>query len=53
MTDWTEEQREYISSMAEDYGLEEDLAFMLADLLGPDELYDGFVTNLQDSFFSI
>lgn len=49
---WTEkgyESREdYIRDMAESNGLSYLDAEMLADLLGDDELFDGFVTGLED-----
>ena len=49
---WTEkgyESREdYIRDQAESNGLCYEDAEMLADLLGDDELFDGFVTGLED-----
>lgn len=38
-------RREYLKSLAEDYG---DAVYILAELLGPDEDFDGLVTDLED-----
>lgn len=37
---------DYLNSLAKDYG---DVAHILADLLGPEEDFDGLVTALEDS----
>ena len=51
--DWTQTQwdsrEEYIRDIAEDCGVDYQTALMLADLLGDDELFDGFVTGLEDA----
>ena len=45
---WTKEQRKQIEEIADNNGIDLDIAYAIADMLGPDELYDGFVTELQD-----
>ena len=48
MSDWTKEQEEYIESIADDYGVNYESAYIVAELLGVDELYDGFISSMQD-----
>jgi hypothetical protein len=38
----------YLESLAEDYEVSIRNVHMLADLLGPDEDFDGLVTSLED-----
>lgn len=45
---WTEDEMEYIEDMADAYGMDEETAYLLADLLGESELYDGFIAELED-----
>lgn len=40
----------YLNDLAQDYP--KDAVFMLADLLGPSEDFDGLVTMLEDGDFS-
>ncbi len=40
--------REYVRNEAEEYGVPFKLAWMLFQMLGPDEAHDGFITELQD-----
>lgn len=42
------DRRDYLCCMAEDYGISLDIVEMLADLLGPNEDFDGLVISLQD-----
>ena len=39
---------DYLNSLAEDYGVSKADVFMLADMLGPNEDFDGLVTSLND-----
>ena len=39
-------RREYLNSLAEEYGKE--AVFAIADVLGPNEDFDGLVTELED-----
>ena len=43
-----EERKEYIESLADDYGVPYDMAFAAAELLGENEDFDGLVTALDD-----
>ena len=40
-------RKDYLNELAEDYGHEK--VYALADILGPNEDFDGLVTSLQDS----
>lgn len=42
------DRKDYLSSLAEDYGVDLDIVYALADLLGPDEDFDGLVSQLED-----
>jgi len=39
---------EYISNLADQYGVPLDMAMIAADTLGPTEDFDGLVSTLQD-----
>ena len=41
-------RREYVLDLAEEYGVPEDVALAVADILGEGEDEDGLVTTLQD-----
>jgi hypothetical protein len=41
-------RKEYLTGIAEDYGIARSDVFMLADLLGEDEDYDGLLSMLAD-----
>ena len=41
-------KEEYLQELAEENGLDIDTVYMVADLLGDSELFDGLVTALQD-----
>jgi hypothetical protein len=42
------DRKEYLTMLAEEYGVSQDKVFATADLLGPNEDFDGLVTILQD-----
>jgi len=42
------DRAEYLSDLSVDYGIELRTVLHLADLLGPDEDFDGLVTTIQD-----
>ena len=44
----TKERLEYLKGLSLDYGVPEDVVFAVADMLGPNEDYDGLVTSLED-----
>jgi hypothetical protein len=39
---------EYLKGLSEDYGVEYSTVLALANLLGPEEDFDGLVTQLED-----
>jgi hypothetical protein len=39
---------EYLDSLADEYGIEMEVVLNLAEILGPNEDFDGLVTILQD-----
>ena len=41
-------RREYLNSLAEDYGIDRATVYMMANLLGPNEDFDGLITSLED-----
>ena len=42
------DRTEYLDSLAEEYGMDIIVVLNLAEILGPDEDFDGLVTTLQD-----
>lgn len=42
------DRAEYLESLADDFGVELDTVKMLADMLGPNEDFDGLVISLED-----
>ena len=43
-----ESRKDYLTCLADDYGLEANDVFMLASMLGSNEDFDGLVTSVQD-----
>ena len=43
---------DYLNGLSEDYGVPIEAVLALADVLGPDEDFDGLVSNLEDAVFS-
>ncbi|SHH68662.1 RNA polymerase [Desulfosporosinus lacus] len=41
-------RKDYFESLAKDYGVDVEPVYMLADLLGPDEDFDGLIATLDD-----
>lgn len=41
-------RREYLDAMAEDYGQDRQTVYLLADLLGPSEDFDGLISTLEE-----
>ena len=41
-------RRHYLKCLADDMGIDVDVVFTIADLLGPSEDFDGLVTMLED-----
>ena len=44
----TEKRMVYLEGLAEDYGIPEETVFAVADMLGPNEDYDGLIAMLDD-----
>ena len=42
------DRKDYLSHLAEDYGLELDTVLAIANVLGPNEDFDGLVIALED-----
>ena len=42
------ERKTYLAELAEEYGVPKIVVFELASILGPNEDYDGLVTELED-----
>lgn len=43
-----EDRQDYLKYLADDLGLDQEVVYMVADLYGPSEDFDGLVTTLQD-----
>jgi len=43
-----ENRRDYLRSLAEDYEVDLRKVYLIAELLGPDEDFDGLVSMVQD-----
>lgn len=41
-------RRDYLDSLADDYGVERATVYAIADLYGPGEDFDGLVTAIED-----
>ena len=41
-------RQDYLKCMAEDYGADRETVFMLADMLGSNEDFDGLISSLED-----
>ena len=44
-----ESREDYLISLADDHGVEVELVYELAGVLGSDEDFDGLVTEIEDS----
>ena len=41
-------RQEYLTTLADDFGIDRETVYMMADILGPNEDFDGLVTALED-----
>jgi len=41
-------RKDYLNSLAEDFELDRETVYMMADLLGESEDFDGLITSLED-----
>ena len=48
MAEGYRDRADYLSCLAEDYGADLDAVVALANLLGPDEDFDGLIVSVQD-----
>lgn len=46
--EWYLSRRNYLETLADEYGLEAETVFSMASILGPNEDFDGLITALQD-----
>ena len=46
-----DDRDDYLRSLADDYGVPEEAVQALADILGPDEDFDGLVSSLEDAAY--
>ncbi len=44
-----ENRKDYLKSLAEDFDVSLNTVYMLASMLGPDEDFDGLVSELEDA----
>jgi len=43
-----ESRRDYLTSLADDFGVDVDTVFAIAEMLGSSEDFDGLITSLED-----
>ena len=43
-----ENRKDYLNSLAEDFGIDVDVVYSMASMLGKSEDFDGLVTSLED-----
>lgn len=43
-----ESRKDYLISLAEEYGVDKEIVFLAASMLEPNEDFDGLVTTIQD-----
>ena len=46
-----DDRDDYLRSLAEDYGVQLDAVMAMAEVLGPEEDFDGLVSNLEDAMY--
>ena len=46
-----DDRDDYLRSLAEDYGVPLDAVMAMAEVLGPEEDFDGLVSNLEDTMY--
>ena len=46
-----DDRDDYLLSLAEDYGVPLDAVMAMAEVLGPEEDFDGLVSNLEDAMY--
>ena len=48
MNEWTDERKQYMRELADEYDVPLRVVVMLANELGPNEDYDGLVCEVED-----
>ena len=43
-------RKDYLDQLAEEWEIDNDVVYTLADLLGPNEDFDGLVSHVQDEY---
>ncbi len=46
------DRADYFNSLADEYGVSKMLVYILADMLGPSEYFDGLVSMIEDVAYS-
>lgn len=45
-------RKDYLESIADDYGVDKDAVFAIAELLGPSEDFDGLIMMIEDGIYA-
>ena len=45
-------RKDYLESLADDYGVDKDAVFAVADMLGPSEDFDGLIIMIEDGMYA-
>ena len=45
------DRADYLNSLSEDYGIPAEAVLALAEVLGPDEDFDGLISSLEDAMY--
>lgn len=45
-------RKDYLESLADDYGVDKDVVFAFAELLGPSEDFDGLIVMIEDDIYA-
>lgn len=48
-----DKRKEYLEDLASEYDVPEEIVFAVADLLGPNEDYDGLISTLDDYWYIV
>ena len=48
-----DKRKEYLEDLASEYDVPEEIVFAVADLLGPNEDYDGLICMLEDYWYIV
>lgn len=45
-------RKDYLESLADEYGVDKDVVFAFAELLGPSEDFDGLIVMIEDDIYA-